>query len=126
MAYLEIQNLSVLYSQGGVHAVRDCNLQLNRGETLGIVGESGSGKSTLALALLRMFSPKTAEISGNVMLEGREVLNLSQKEFDKIRWQEMAMVFQKSMNAFSPVHRLGGNGPTHAGTGPCHPGEDLY
>jgi peptide/nickel transport system ATP-binding protein len=76
MAYLEIQNLSVLYSQGGVHAVRDCNLQLNRGETLGIVGESGSGKSTLALALLRMFSPKTAEISGNVMLEGREVLNL--------------------------------------------------
>ena len=107
MAYLEIQNLSVTYCQGGIHAVRDCNLQLNRGETLGIVGESGSGKSTLALALLRMFSPKTAEISGNVMLEGREVLNLPQKEFDKIRWQEMAMVFQKSMNSFSPVHRLG-------------------
>ena len=107
MAYLEIQNLSVTYRQGCVHAVRDCNLQLNRGETLGIVGESGSGKSTLALALLRMFSPKMAEISGNVMLEGREVLNLTHKEFDKIRWQEMAMVFQKSMNSFSPVHRLG-------------------
>ena len=107
MAYLEIQNLSVTYRQGCVHAVRDCNLQLNRGETLGIVGESGSGKSTLALALLRMFSPKMAEISGNVMLEGREVLNLPHKEFDKIRWQEMAMVFQKSMNSFSPVHRLG-------------------
>ena len=107
MAYLEIQNLSVTYRQGGVHAVRDCNLQLNRGETLGIVGESGSGKSTLALALLRMFSAKTAEISGNVMLEGREVLNLPCKEFDKIRWQDMAMVFQKSMNSFSPVHRLG-------------------
>jgi peptide/nickel transport system ATP-binding protein len=54
-----------------------------------------------------MFSPKTAEISGNVILEGREVLNLPRKEFDKIRWQEMAMVFQKSMNSFSPVHRLG-------------------
>lgn len=107
MAYLEIQNLSVTYRQGCVHAVRDCNLQLNRGETLGIVGESGSGKSTLALALLRMFSPKIAEISGNVMLEGREVLNLTHKEFDKIRWQEMAMVFQKSMNSFSPIHRLG-------------------
>ena len=107
MAYLEIQNLYVTYRQGCVHAVRDCNLQLNRGETLGIVGESGSGKSTLALALLRMFSPKIAEISGNVMLEGREVLNLTHKEFDKIRWKEMAMVFQKSMNSFSPVHRLG-------------------
>ena len=107
MAYLEIQNLSVTYCQGGIHAVRDCSLQLDRGETLGIVGESGSGKSTLALALLRMFSPKTVEISGNVMLEGREVLNLSRKEFDKIRWQELAMVFQKSMNSFSPVHRLG-------------------
>jgi peptide/nickel transport system ATP-binding protein len=107
MAYLEIQNLSVTYSQGGVHAVRDCSLQLNRGETLGIVGESGSGKSTLALALLRMFSPKTAEITGSILLEGREVLNLPHKEFDKIRWQEMAMVFQKSMNSFSPVHRLG-------------------
>ena len=107
MAYLEIQNLSVTYRQGNVHAVRNCNLRLNRGETLGIVGESGSGKSTLALALLRMFSPKTAEITGNVTLEGREVLNLPDKEFDKIRWQEMAMVFQKSMNSFSPVHRLG-------------------
>ena len=107
MPYLELKDLSVTYCQGQVAAVRNCSLSLNRGETLGIVGESGSGKSTLALALLRMLPPKTALVSGSVTLDGREVLNLSTREFDRIRWQEIAMVFQKSMNSFSPVHRLG-------------------
>jgi peptide/nickel transport system ATP-binding protein len=107
MSYLELKDLSVTYCQGQVAAVRNCSLSLNRGETLGIVGESGSGKSTLALALLRMLPPKTALVSGSVTLDGREVLNLSTREFDRIRWQEIAMVFQKSMNSFSPVHRLG-------------------
>jgi len=107
MSYLEIKDLSVTYCQGQIAAVRNCDLTLNRGETLGIVGESGSGKSTLALALLRMLPEKTAMVSGSVILDGREVLNLSSQEFDRIRWQEIAMVFQKSMNSFSPVHRLG-------------------
>ena len=107
MSYFEIKDLSVTYCQGQVAAVRNCTLVLNRGETLGIVGESGSGKSTLALALLRMFPKKTASVSGSVLLEGQEVLGLSSKEFDRIRWQKIAMVFQKSMNSFSPVHRLG-------------------
>ena len=107
MSYLEIKDLSVTYRQGQIAAVRSCGLSINRGDTLGIVGESGSGKSTLALALLRMLPEKTAQVSGSVMLDGREVLNLPLKEFDALRWQEIAMVFQKSMNAFSPVHRLG-------------------
>ena len=107
MSYLELKDLSVTYCQGQVAAVRNCSLSLSRGETLGIVGESGSGKSTLALALLRMLPRKTASVSGSVTLDGREVLNLSTREFDRIRWQEIAMVFQKSMNSFSPVHRLG-------------------
>lgn len=107
MSYLEIKDLSVTYCQGQVAAVRSCDLSLNRGETLGIVGESGSGKSTLALALLRMLPEKIARVSGSMMLDGRDVLTLSSREFDRIRWQEIAMVFQKSMNSFSPVHRLG-------------------
>ena len=107
MAYLEIKDLSVAYCQGQVAAVRNCNLSLNRGETLGIVGESGSGKSTLALALLRMLSSKTAQVTGAVMLDGQIVSNFDNKAFDRIRWKEIAMVFQKSMNSFSPVHRLG-------------------
>ena len=107
MAYLEIKDLSVTYFQGQVAAVRNCDLALKPGETLGIVGESGSGKSTLALALLRMLPDKTAQVTGSVILGGREVLHLDNKAFDKIRWQEIAMVFQKSMNSFSPVHRLG-------------------
>ena len=107
MAYLEIKDLSVTYCQGQVAAVRNCNLSLNRGETLGIVGESGSGKSTLALALLRMLSSKTAQVTGAVMLDGQIVSNFDNKAFDRIRWKEIAMVFQKSMNSFSPVHRLG-------------------
>lgn len=107
MSYLEIKDLSVTYCQGQVAAVRNCNLSLNQGETLGIVGESGSGKSTLALALLRMLPSQTAQVTGAVILDGKEVLNLSNKAFDEIRWQKIAMVFQKSMNSFSPVHRLG-------------------
>lgn len=107
MSYLHIKDLSVTYRQGNVSAVRSCNLRLERGQSLGIVGESGSGKSTLALALLRMLPKQTAEVNGAVTLNGREVLNLTDKEFDAIRWQEIAMVFQKSMNSFSPVHRLG-------------------
>lgn len=102
-----MKDLSVTYRQGNVSAVRSCSLQLDRGQSLGIVGESGSGKSTLALALLRMLPKQTAEVTGSVTLDGREVLNLTDKEFDAIRWQEIAMVFQKSMNSFSPVHRLG-------------------
>lgn len=107
MSYLEIKDLSVTYCQGQVAAVRNCNLSLNQGETLGIVGESGSGKSTLALALLRMLPSQTAQVTGAVILDGKEVLNLNNKAFDEIRWQKIAMVFQKSMNSFSPVHRLG-------------------
>ena len=107
MSYLDIKDLSVTYRQGKIAAVRSCNLNINRGETLGIVGESGSGKSTLALALLRMLPENTAQIVGSVFLDGQEISGLSAKEFDKIRWQEISMVFQKSMNSFSPVHRLG-------------------
>ncbi len=109
MAYLQIEHLHVRYRQGDrfVSAVRDCCLTVERGDSLGIVGESGSGKSTLAMALLRTLPGKTAEVTGRILLDGRDILALPERGFSAVRWVDMAMVFQKSMSAFSPVHRIG-------------------
>lgn len=109
MAYLQIEHLSVRYRQGDkfVYAVRDCCLTVERGDSLGIVGESGSGKSTLAMALLRTLPGRTAEVTGRILLDGRDILALPERGVAAARWVELAMVFQKSMSAFSPVHRIG-------------------
>lgn len=109
MSYFHVENLNVSYcSQGSrLLAVQDCSFSLEEGESLGIVGESGSGKSTLALAVLRLLSANSTEVTGRVVLENRELLSMERKEFDQIRWTELATVFQKSMNSFSPVYKIG-------------------
>jgi peptide/nickel transport system ATP-binding protein len=108
---LELQDYSVTYinqnNDKKVHAVKDANFKINKGDSLGIVGESGSGKSTMAMALLRLLSPKSVEISGSANFIGNELTILPEEELKKIRWKELAVVFQKSMNALSPVHRIG-------------------
>lgn len=109
MALLSIRNLNVAYRTGGrtVKAINDFNIEIEKGESLGIVGESGSGKTTLIMAILRLLSKGIADVSGEVYLENKEILGLSDQELSKLRWEEMALVFQKSMNALSPVHRIG-------------------
>ena len=106
---LTVEDLSVSYITGAqpVHAVRNMSFSLGEGMSLGIVGESGSGKSTLILALLRLLNPRVAEVKGRVLFGGRDVLELPEGELSRMRWQEIAIVFQKAMNAFSPVHRIG-------------------
>lgn len=111
-ALLSVKNLSVTYiSQDGrrapLKAVNDVSLDVHRQQSLGVVGESGSGKSTLMHAILRVLNPKTAKVSGSVYLDGTELLGMSNAELFNVRWKEMAVVFQKSMNALSPVHRIG-------------------
>lgn len=109
MALLSIKDLSVTYHSGGRHvrAINGVTLDVNEGESLGIVGESGSGKTTLIMAILRLLPKGTAEVTGQAFLNGKELLSLSEEELSKIRWEEMALVFQKSMNALSPVHKIG-------------------
>jgi peptide/nickel transport system ATP-binding protein len=106
---LEVKNLSVTYKNRGrhVYAVRDVSFSLGRSESMGIVGESGSGKSTLALALLRLLPENSAAVSGSAEFLSRGLFELSGAELRDCRWKHMAVVFQKSMNSFSPVHRVG-------------------
>ncbi len=96
-AVLEIKNLNVDYGLGdqAVHAVRDVNLTLHKGEVLGLAGESGSGKSTLAYGLTRLLAPPGVITGGEVIYhpedgEAYDVLKLSDAGLRKFRWAETA------------------------------------
>ena len=104
---LTVKDLNVTYinKKRRVMAVRHVSLEVDKGDSLGIVGESGSGKSTLAMALLRLH-PKGTEIAGQALFEGKDLLAISQEEMNELRWVKIAVVFQKAMNALSPVHRI--------------------
>ena len=90
-----------------MYAVRGVSFDVTEGCPVGVVGESGSGKSTLMHAALRILNPRTASVSGRILLDGVDLLTMGAEELSKIRWRRMAAVFQKSMNALSPVHRVG-------------------
>ena len=109
MALLEIRDLCVDYlmQEGSVHAVDHVSLTLEEGSSLGLVGESGSGKSTLGMAILRLLPEKTARVTGSAVFQGEELLTMPESRLRQVRWQDLAAVFQKSMNALSPVHRIG-------------------
>ncbi|MEU4241174.1 ABC transporter ATP-binding protein [Actinoplanes sp. NPDC026619] len=110
---LEIRNLNVDYGLGdrAVHAVRDVNLTLHRGEVLGLAGESGSGKSTLAYGLTRLLAPPGVITGGEVVYHptdgpAYDVLGLTDNELRAWRWAETAIVFQGAMNSLNPVHKI--------------------
>ncbi|MGW4383971.1 ABC transporter ATP-binding protein [Kitasatospora sp. NPDC004531] len=101
---LAVRNLTVDF--GDHPAVRGVDLDLRRGETLGLVGESGSGKSVTALAVLGLL-PAAARIGGSVRLEDRELVGLPAKQLADVRGRRIAMVFQDPLSAFTPVYRIG-------------------
>lgn len=105
---LSLEGLTVTYrSQGGdVPAVRGVDLELARGEKLGVAGESGSGKSTLALALLRLLPP-TATVTGRVLLDGEDLLGMNWGRLRAVRWAGASIVFQGAMHSLNPVHTIG-------------------
>lgn len=78
---------------------------LNKGDSLGIVGESGSGKSTLAMGLLKLLPARSTAITGRVEFD-KKFIELTDRQYNELRWKEISVVFQKSMNALSPVHRI--------------------
>lgn len=77
------------------------------GDSLGLVGESGSGKSTLAMGMLRILPENSIEMTGSALFMGKDLISISHEEMNRLRWKEIAVVFQKAMNALSPVHRIG-------------------
>ncbi|MDZ5443594.1 ABC transporter ATP-binding protein [Micromonospora sp. 4G57] len=110
---LEIRKLCVDYGLGdeAVHAVRDVDLTLHRGEVLGLAGESGSGKSTLAYGLTRLLPPPGVISGGEVIyhpVDGPpvDVLSLSPARLRDFRWAETSIVFQGAMNSLNPVHKV--------------------
>lgn len=110
---LEIRGLRVDYGLGdaAVHAVRDVDLTLHRGEVLGLAGESGSGKSTLAYGLTRLLPPPGVVSGGQVIYHPTDgppvdVLALSPARLRAFRWAETSIVFQGAMNSLNPVHRI--------------------
>ncbi|MFJ9629819.1 ABC transporter ATP-binding protein [Streptomyces sp. NPDC101175] len=105
MTLLEVRDLQVTYP-GGVAAVRGVDLSLAAGRKVGVAGESGSGKSTLALALLRLLPPGT-RVSGEILLNGEDVLTMRWGRVRAVRWAGASIVFQGAMHSLNPVHRVG-------------------
>jgi ABC-type glutathione transport system ATPase component len=103
---LQVSGLGVDYVAANgelVHALRDLNLEVCPGETLGILGQSGSGKSSLALALLRLLPPNARVISGQIQYRNRDLLRVNSHDLRKIRGSEAALIFQEPALALNPV-----------------------
>ena len=103
---LEVEHLSVDYAPRGkpvAHAVRDVSLHIGEGEFVGLLGESGCGKSTLGTALLRLTERPGRISGGTIRFDGRDITHLPEHELRSLRWNELATVFQSSMNSLNPV-----------------------
>jgi oligopeptide/dipeptide ABC transporter ATP-binding protein len=105
---LDVRNLSVSFAtdEGVVHAVDDLSFTLDENEVLGIVGESGSGKTVTSLAILGLL-PRTAQVSGEILFCGRDLLQHDERALTSVRGRQVAMVFQDALAALNPVLTVG-------------------
>ncbi|MCX8024432.1 MAG: ABC transporter ATP-binding protein [Thermanaerothrix sp.] len=106
---LSVRDLSMIYKtrKGAVSAIDHVSFDLRRGESLGLVGESGCGKTSVAMALLRLLPDNAQIVGGQILLDGVDLIQLSEEEMQKIRWKRISMVFQAAMNALDPVYKVG-------------------
>ncbi|EPH45942.1 ABC transporter ATP-binding protein [Streptomyces aurantiacus] len=102
---LDVRNLHVTYASGAA-AVRGVDLAVDAGQKLGVAGESGCGKSTLALALLRLL-PAGTKVTGEILLDGEDVLAMKWGRVRAVRWAGASIVFQGAMHSLNAVHRIG-------------------
>jgi len=105
---LDIKDLNVYYEtkEGKVRAVQDLNLSMDRGEFIGISGESGCGKTTTAMAIMQLLPREGVIERGSIQFNGRNILEFSKEKIQDFLWKELSMVFQGSMNALNPVHKV--------------------
>ncbi len=105
---LEFRDVHLTYRarSGEVPAVRGVSLSLPAGSSLGIAGESGSGKSTLVSTVLRL-QPKSATVTGQVLVDGEDVLAMSFKRLRALRWAGASIVFQGALHGLNPIQRIG-------------------
>ena len=106
---LQVSDLSLVYRirQGEVQAVQGVSFQLAKGMSLGLVGESGCGKSSIANCLMGLLPDNAVITGGQIFLDGKDLLRLSNDELREYRWRRIAMVFQAAMNVLDPVYRVG-------------------
>ena len=106
---LSVERLEVSYSTraGSVRAVRDVSLEIAPGKVLGLVGESGCGKSTLAFAVMHYLASNAAITAGRILFRGRDVARMDARELNRLRGNEIAMVYQDPMAALNPSLRIG-------------------
>lgn len=107
---LEVRQLGIsfLREKSYIPVIHGIDFQLNSNEILGVVGESGSGKSVSSLAIMGLLPKRISSInSGSIVFEGKEITNLSDKEFQKIRGNEIAMIFQEPMSSLNPSLKCG-------------------
>ena len=107
---LDIKDLVIHYEtdDGTVEAVNGLDIQLEYGKTLGLVGETGSGKTTTALSILRLVPDPPGVIkNGSITLDGKDILNLPQKDLESIRGNLVSMIFPDPMTALNPVRTVG-------------------
>ena len=106
---LQVVDLSLRYQtrQGSVQAVRGVSFDLAQGQSLGLVGESGCGKTSVANCLMRLLPDNARLTGGRVLLDGVDLLALSDEDMRRSRWSRIAMVFQAAMNSLDPVYKVG-------------------
>lgn len=106
---LEVSDLTIEYhTEGGIfRAVEDLSFHLEERSTLGIVGESGCGKTTAMLAVMRLLPKAGRVVTGEIYLDGIDLLNLSTDELRDYRWNHISIIFQGAMNALNPVYTVG-------------------
>jgi peptide/nickel transport system ATP-binding protein len=107
--FLDVRELRVHFptEDGVVKAVDGLSLQLERGRRLGVVGESGSGKSVTSLSIMGLHPPGTARISGEIWLDGQELVSADPEQVRKLRGRSMAMIFQDPLSAMHPYYPVG-------------------
>jgi len=108
-AFLDVRDLHIHFptDDGLVKAVDGLSFTVERGKSLAIVGESGSGKSVTSLGILGLYNQRNSRMSGEVFLDGQELVNASRESVRKLRGQKMAMIFQDPLSSLHPYYSIG-------------------
>jgi oligopeptide/dipeptide ABC transporter ATP-binding protein len=110
VSLLEIEGLEVAFEDGQgaiARAVRGISLSLGEGESMALVGESGSGKTAAVKSIMRLHDPRLTRVAGRIVLEGRDLGLLSEREMEVVRGRAISMIFQDPMTSLNPVFRVG-------------------
>jgi len=108
--YLQVNDLKVRFTteDGVVKAVDGVSFAVERGRTLGIVGESGSGKSVTSLTVMGLHNRKRTQITGQILVGGRNITAMTDDQIRRLRGRDMAMIFQDPLSALHPFYKIGG------------------